>query len=67
MADEGSNVRLHVRVPAPVASAIEAFRDAEGLSSTAEALRLLVEIGLDTVSTHGRRFWDKTPGAPEAS
>jgi phosphotransferase system IIA component len=31
------------------------------LVGTAEAVRLLVEIGVDTVSARGRRFWDSKP------
>ena len=55
------DVRLQLRVSQPQATAVEDFRVTEGLVSRAEAVRLLLEIGLDTISKQGRRFWDKKP------
>ena len=39
--------------------AIDRFQAQEKLSSRAEAVRLLLEIALDTVAESGDRFWDK--------
>jgi hypothetical protein len=61
MTDHTDGVKVTMRFSGPVADSIEAFRSAEGLVGTAEAVRLLVEIGVDTVSARGRRFWDSKP------
>jgi hypothetical protein len=61
MCDEPLSVRLPVRVSKSEAAAIDQFQVAEKLGTRAEAIRLLIEIGLDTVSKTGRRFWDKSP------
>jgi hypothetical protein len=45
-------------------AAVEQFRSDEDLAFTAEALRLLIEIALETVSAKGQRFWDKKPRFP---
>ena len=60
------NRRVCAWVPADMVAAIDAFRAEEKMNSRAEALLLLVEIGLDTVSQRGKRFWDKSPAADPA-
>jgi hypothetical protein len=64
MSAERVEIRLHARVSKSEAAAIEQFRIAERLPTQAEAVRLLVEIGLDTVSKQGHRFWDRKPDEP---
>ena len=64
MSDEPRDIRLHARISKSEAAAIEQFRIAESLPTQAEAVRLLIEIGLDTVSKQGRRFWDRKPDEP---
>ena len=61
MPDERRDMRLYVRVSKSEAAAIEQFRIAEKLPTQAEAAHLLMEIGLDTISKPGQRFWDKKP------
>lgn len=61
MTDDHLDVRLQLRVSSSEAAAIDTFRSAEGLASRAEAARLLLEIGLDTISRSGHRFWDRKP------
>ncbi len=40
-------------------------REQAGLPSREEAVLRLIAIGLETVSTPGRRFWDRKPSAPQ--
>jgi len=54
------DVRFDIRVSRSDATAIEEFRFREKLPSSAAAVRLIIEIGLETVSKRGRRFWDKS-------
>ncbi len=67
MLDQPHSHRLHLRVSDADFAAIDRFRSDEGLSSTADALRLLIEIALETVSAKGRRFWDKKPSEPPSA
>jgi hypothetical protein len=66
MPDQHFGHRLHLRVSDADFAAIERFRSEEALSSTADALRLLIEIALETVSAKGHRFWDKKPPEPSS-
>lgn len=66
MPDQPLSRRLHLRVSDADFAAVERFRSDEGLSSTADALRLLIEIGLETVSAKGQRFWDRRPPDPSS-
>ena len=42
---------------------LDAFQTEQGLTTRAEALNLLIEIAIDTVTGTGDRFWDVRPGS----
>jgi hypothetical protein len=63
MSGDGRTTLVSARVSPTVVRAIAEFRDAEGLTSQSDAVRLLIEIALDTISNQGNRFWDKSPAA----
>ena len=51
---------VQITVTAAQLELLDEFQKRENLPSRAEALSLLLEIALDTVTTSGRRFWDRT-------
>jgi hypothetical protein len=57
---------IKVTISAEQASAIEAFQAKEKIATQKEAVRMLLEIGVDTVSQTGNRFWDSRPELTEA-
>jgi len=46
-------------MPASQAALIDAFQAEQGISSRTEAIRLLLDIALESVTGRGRRFWDR--------
>ncbi len=60
MSNSSPAFRLSFSASAAQIDAVEAFRVREGLPSRAEALRLLLDIALDSVTKSGRRFWDRS-------
>ena len=60
MPDQRFNRRLSVRVSDADFAAVEQFWSDEDLASTSEALRLVIEIALETVSAKGQRFSNKS-------
>ncbi len=59
------NVRTQITLTASQAAMIDAFQAKEELPSRADAIQLLLDIALETVTGRGRRFWDKPIVAPD--
>ena len=59
--DAVADHRVCAWMTAEMIASIDTFCADEKLNSRAEAVLLLVEIGLDTVSQKGNRFWDRPP------
>jgi hypothetical protein len=57
--------RVQIKLTPAQAEMVDAFQTKEHLASRAEAVQLLLDIALETVTGSGRRFWDKPVGKVE--
>ena len=57
--DQSLPSRLQIDLTPTQAAALDDFQRTEKLQSRVEALGLLLEIGIETVTSSGQRFWDK--------
>jgi hypothetical protein len=58
-------IRMQISVSASQAKMIEEFQKKESLPTRTMAIELLLDIALETVTSSGRRFWDKSLVKPE--
>jgi len=58
---------LRVKVTPEQVGAIEAFQAKEKIATREEAVRVLLEIAVDTISATGNRFWDRRPKSAGAA
>src|SRR3954452_6592244 len=67
MSEERDPIPLQFGVNIAQLDMIDGFQHAKGLASREAAIRLLLDIALETVTGTGRRFWDKPLIGPETS
>jgi len=60
-----ASFKMQITLTATQSAMIEAFQRKEGMASRAAAVQLLLDIALETVTSSGRRFWDKPIVTPE--